>query len=127
VPIRLAPDIVGLISGMLGVGRDQGWMLHFLVGTVAWGGLFAILQGFLPSPSALIRGVMFSFAAWLAMMLILMPLADAGYFGLGLSLLTPLTTLFLHLIFGAALGIASAALPMPEYDRGSGGMLRRHL
>ena len=125
VPAGLAPDIIGLISHMLRTGRDTGWLVHFLVGTVAWGGFFAILQPFLPSRSSVVRGMMFSVAAWLCMMLIMMPIADAGYFGLALGWTTPFTTLLLHLIFGAALGLACSLLPMPDYERGEAGMLRR--
>jgi hypothetical protein len=121
----LAPDIIGLISHTLRSGRDTGWIVHFLVGTVAWGGFFAILQPFLPSRSILVRGMMFSVAAWLAMMLILMPIADAGYFGLSLGWTTPFTTLLLHLIFGATLGLVCSLLPLPDYERGEAGMLRR--
>jgi hypothetical protein len=125
VPAGLAPDIIGLISHMLRIDRDTAWMLHFLVGTVAWGGFFAILQPFLPSRSSLVRGVMFGVAAWLAMMLLMMPMADAGYFGLLLGWTTPFTTLLLHLLFGAALGLACSLLPMPDYERGEAGMPRR--
>lgn len=125
VPAGLAPDVIGLISHTLRTGRDTGWLVHFLVGTVAWGGFFAILQPFLPSRSFVVRGMMFGVAAWLAMMLILMPIADAGYFGLVLGWTTPFTTLLLHLIFGAALGFACSLLPMPDYERGEAGMLRR--
>ena len=125
VPAGLAPDIIGLISHTLRSSRDIGWMVHFLVGTVAWGGFFAILQPFLPSRSGMVRGMMFGIAAWIAMMLILMPIADAGYFGLALGWTTPLTTLILHLIFGAVLGLACSLLPLPDYERGEAGMLRR--
>jgi hypothetical protein len=127
VPIGLAPDIIGLISQMLQAGRDTGWMLHFLIGTVAWGGFFAILQPFLPSRSGMLRGMMFGVAAWLAMMLVMMPIAGAGYFGLTLGWTTPFTTLLLHLIFGAVLGLTCSLLPLPDYERGEAGMLRRDL
>ncbi len=125
VPLGLAPDIIGLISHTLQTGRDTGWIVHFLVGTVAWGGFYAILQPFLPSRSGLVRGMMFGIAAWLAMMLVLMPIADAGYFGLALGWTTPFTTLMLHLLFGAVLGVACSVLPLPDYERGEAGMLRR--
>ena len=125
MPAGLAPDIIGLISHILQTGRDTGWIVHFLVGTVAWGGFFAILQPFLPSRSALVRGMMFGVAAWLAMMLVMMPIADAGYFGLALGPTTPFKALLLHLIFGAALGLASSLLPLPDYERGEAGILRR--
>lgn len=125
VPLGLAPDIVGLISAALQSGRDVGWLVHFLVGTVAWGGFFAILQPFLPSRSGLVRGMMFGIGAWLAMMLVMMPIADAGYFGVLLGWTTPFTTLALHLFFGAALGLVGTLLPMPDYERGEAGMLRR--
>ena len=41
---------------------------------------------------------------WLVMMLVLMPMAGAGLFGLRLGTMAPLMTLVLHLIFGIVLG-----------------------
>ena len=48
---------------------------------------------------------MFSVLAWLLMMLIPMPMAGAGFFGITLGIYgAPVMTLILHLIWGAVLG-----------------------
>lgn len=80
-----------------------GWVEHFLMGTVLWGIVFAVIETALPGPGWL-RGVLFSIGAWFAMMLILMPLAGAGLFGLGLGWGIPIMTLVLHMMWGAILG-----------------------
>ena len=49
------------------------------------------------------HGVLLATVGWL-MMMVLMPMASAGLFGLNLGISTPIMTLMLHLIFGAILG-----------------------
>lgn len=41
---------------------------------------------------------------WVAMMVILMPMAGAGMFGRNMGIMAPMMTLVLHLIFGVVLG-----------------------
>jgi hypothetical protein len=53
---------------------------------------------------------MFSIAAWLMMMLVVMPMAGAGLFGLNLGMAAPMMTLMLHAIFGAVLGVVFGKL-----------------
>lgn len=81
-----------------------GWLMHFLIGTVLWGVLFAVLESSLPGNALWVRGALFSIGAWLLMMIIMMPLAGAGLFGLALGMLAPIATLVLHLVFGVVLG-----------------------
>lgn len=81
-----------------------GWVAHFMIGTVVWGILFALLYDKLPGRSALVKGMSFSVLAWLMMMIVPMPMAGAGLFGLTLGMMTPVMTLVMHLIWGAVLG-----------------------
>ena len=81
-----------------------GWLLHFIVGTVIWGGLFLLLEHRLPGGSYTRRGLVFGTGAWLAVMVIVFPLAGSGLFGLGFGLIVPITTMITHWIFGAVLG-----------------------
>lgn len=46
----------------------------------------------------------FAAGAWFVMMVLLMPLAGAGAFGLKLGVTAPVATLILHWIYGAVLG-----------------------
>jgi len=94
-----------------------GWIGHFVLGTVAWGIIYAALQASLPG-APVVKGLIFGALAWLAMMIIFMPLAGDGLFALSLGpqanglfalSLGPqatVATLVLHLIYGAVLGVA---------------------
>ena len=44
------------------------------------------------------------------MMLVVMPMAGAGVFGLNMGMMAPLMTLMLHAIYGAVLGFAFGRL-----------------
>ncbi|WP_028731141.1 DUF6789 family protein [Pandoraea sp. E26] len=81
-----------------------GWLAHFMIGTVLWGILFRLLYDRLPGGNALLKGMSFSALAWLMMMLLPMPMAGAGLFGLKLGMMAPVMTLMMHLIWGAVLG-----------------------
>lgn len=99
-------DMIGMLGRMMGAAGSPavGWIVHFLIGTVAWGALFAWLDPRLPGGSHTLRGVIFGVGAWLPMMVVLMPMAGAGLFGLGLGIMAPVMTLVLHMVFGAVLG-----------------------
>ncbi|MEH6646889.1 DUF6789 family protein [Sulfitobacter sp.] len=98
---------VGMISGMIGAPEIVGWIGHFVIGTIAWGGGFAILHSYIPPSNAIIKGIVFGVGAWLIMMVIMMPLAGAGLFGinLGIGALAAALASMLHVVFGAVLGL----------------------
>ena len=106
-------DLVAIVAGMvarLTGGKPDpivGWVMHFFIGTVMWGIAYAILQSKLPGGPAA-RGMIFGIGAWLLMMVLVMPLAGAGFFGLALGMGAPVATLMLHLVFGATLGVVYA-------------------
>jgi hypothetical protein len=87
-----------------------GWVIHFMIGTVLWGALFALLYKSLPGKSPLVKGLVFSVFAWLLMMVIPMPMSGAGLFGMDLGMMAPVMTLMLHLIWGAVFGGSYGAL-----------------
>jgi len=101
-------DVIAMLGSMLG-GVTAAWGAHFFIGTVAWGILFAYLARVLPG-AYWMKGVVFASGAWLMMMIILMPMADDGLFGLKLGLMAPVATLMLHMIFGAQMGWVYGAL-----------------
>lgn len=102
-PIQMITQMMGAQSSAV------GWVAHFFIGTIMWGIVFAWLDPRLPGRHWL-RGAIFATGAWLMMMLIVMPMAGAGLFGLGLGLMAPIATLMLHWIFGAVLGWTYGAL-----------------
>ncbi len=109
-------DVVQMLTGMahnmmgLPANPAVGWVLHFTIGTVVWGIGFALLYKTLPGNSATTKGIVFGVLAWLLMMLIAMPMAGAGFFGMKIGMMAPLMTLVLHLVWGAVLGLTFGAL-----------------
>ena len=98
-------DVVAMLTKMMGASSPAaGWVAHFVIGTVVWGGLFAWLDPNLPGGSHWLKGIVFGVSAWLMMMIAVMPMAGAGLFGMSFGMMAPIMTLVLHIIFGAVLG-----------------------
>ena len=95
-----------------------GGLIHLILGSYVFGGVFAILFDYL-SGSPAMRGVYFCLAIWVLLMLTAFPLLGHGFFGFGRGLgPTPAaTTLLLHLVYGLALGIAFGSV---QTTRGPG-------
>ena len=99
-------DIAKMIAGIMG-SADQhiiGWVVHFMIGIVGYGAAITLFDTRLPGNSHVLHGLMIAVVGWLVMMLMLMPMAGAGLFGMKMGLMAPMMTLVLHLIFGAVLG-----------------------
>ncbi|MEJ7745527.1 MAG: DUF6789 family protein [Luteimonas sp.] len=90
----------------MGVSPALAWVVHFGIGAM-WGLLFALAYGVIPGRSSLAKGMLFGAGAWLVVMgmVMVMPMAGAGFFGMKMGLMTPMMTLALHLIFGAVMGL----------------------
>ncbi len=102
-------DVIAMLSKMMGSSLSMGWVAHFVIGTIVWGGLFAWLAPYLTVGSYWLKGVLFGIVAWLMMMIAVMPMAGAGLFGMTFGIMAPIMTLVLHIIFGAVLGVVYAA------------------
>jgi hypothetical protein len=104
--IGLLPELnlVTVLSHALGAqSAVAGWIAHYVVGVLLWGALFAWLDPKMFFPHW-INGLLFASVVWLGVMLVIMPLAGEGVFGLRIGIVTPTITLFLHWIYGAVLG-----------------------
>lgn len=98
-------DVIDMLTKMMGASSPAaGWIAHFGIGTVVWGGLFALLDPSLPGQSHWLRGIVFAIGAWILMMIAVMPMAGAGVLGMSLGMMAPIMTFVLHVIFGAVLG-----------------------
>lgn len=97
-------DVAAMIAGMMGASVAVGWIIHFMIGTIAWGGGFALVHDRLPGRGLIMQGIVFGILAWLAMMVVVMPMAGAGLFGMAMGPMAPVMTLALHVVFGAVLG-----------------------
>ncbi len=98
--------LTSLAHGMMGTPENLmvGWMLHFMIGSVVWGVLFAAIVGSIHGKAFWQKGILFGIGAWVLMMLGPMPMAGAGLFGLNMGMMAPIMTLMLHVIFGLVLG-----------------------
>jgi uncharacterized membrane protein YagU involved in acid resistance len=81
-----------------------GWVAHFIIGVVMYGVALAVLDDHLPGANRVWHGVLLALGGWLVMMVVLMPMAGAGFFGMNMGIGAPLMTLVLHVIFGVVLG-----------------------
>ncbi|MDP1669917.1 DUF6789 family protein [Phaeovulum sp.] len=106
-------DVVKMLGAMMGTGDALGWAAHFMIGTLAWGGGFAVAYALIPGGGAIGKGIVFAIAAWLMMMLVVMPMAGAGLFGMAFGIMAAMMTLVLHVVFGAVLGGVFRALSQP--------------
>jgi len=104
---------IKMIADMLGAPPAVGWVMHFLIGTVLWGTLFAWLDPTIPREGHWLKGILFAVGAWLVMMIVLMPMAGAGFFATHLGIMALVMTLILHVIYGLVLG-AVYALERPD-------------
>ena len=104
-------DLAGIAHRLIGLPATPliGWVLHFGIGIVVWGTLFAVLYPRLPGSNP-IKGVLFGIGAWLLMMGIFLPMAGQGLFGLSGGVVVPVMALMLHLVYGAVLGLAFGKL-----------------
>jgi len=103
-------DIIAMLSAMMGMGSAMGWVAHFMIGTVVWGGLFAIANDVIPGTTQTGKGVVLGILAWLMMMIVVMPMAGGGIFGLNFGMMGALLPLVLHILFGAVMGFVAAFL-----------------
>jgi len=103
-------DIIAMLSRMMGMPMAVGWIAHFMIGTVVWGGLFALANGVIPGGSQTVKGIVLGIVAWLMMMVVVMPMAGAGLFGSAFGMLGAAMPLMLHIIFGAVLGFTASIL-----------------
>lgn len=96
-------DVIAMLSGMLGVSAVIAWVVHFVIGTVGYGIAIVLLSRVQAKP-AVVLGLILGVIGWLIMMIMLMPMAGKGLFGMQIGIMAPIMTLMLHLIFGAVLG-----------------------
>ena len=97
-------NVIAMLSSMMGATPVVGWVMHFVIGMVAWGVGFVTFYRYLPGSSEVSKGISFGIAAWAMMMVAIMPMAGAGFFGLKMGMMAPIMTLMLHVVYGAVLG-----------------------
>jgi hypothetical protein len=110
-------DLVSILARAIGFQSiAAGWSAHMIVGILFWGPLFvwADRKMFF---AHWINGLLFASVVWLGVMLVIMPLAGEGAFGLKLGIATPTLTLFLHWFYGVVLGSTYGAMNPGQLPR----------
>jgi hypothetical protein len=97
-------NFIKLLTNLGSIGTVAAWMDHFIIGTVVWGLLFAAYDSMSDLP-AWLKGLIIGAFGWLVMMVLFLPVAKAGLFGMKIGIEAPIVLLALHLIYGAVLGV----------------------
>jgi hypothetical protein len=79
------------------------WIVHFAIGAVLWGLVFAGTYETWPGAPAT-KGAVFAIMIWLLTMSMFMPMVGAGFFGTSIGFGAALAPLVLLLVFGVVLG-----------------------
>lgn len=105
-------DVAGKLGDMTGMGPIAGMIMHFLVGSVIFGLIYAfVLFRFLPGTPWL-KGVLSGVIFWLGLEILMMPMIGGGFFSSQMGgMKIVVAALIAHLVYGVALGgIAGAAV-----------------
>ena len=112
--IKDFPDIPLLLGRIIDWGKPEpkkiarvmGRALHLGTGAL-WGFIFGKLveNGIFFSNFGLLEGVLFSILPWVFFMVVLMPLAKGGIFGIKIGRFQWLIALGMHIVFGSILGL----------------------
>ncbi|MCE3255774.1 MAG: hypothetical protein K0R25_1268 [Rickettsiaceae bacterium] len=81
---------------------SSAWVIYFLIGTFIWGSLYAVLEPHMEGGVGK-KGLIFGILVWLIVMLVLMPLTEAGMFAKKYGFVAAGITLVTDLIFGWSL------------------------
>jgi hypothetical protein len=106
-------DIAGKLGDMTRTGPVAGMIMHFLVGSVIFGLIYAfVLFRFLPGApwqKGILSGVIF----WLGLEAVMTPMIGGGFFSSQMGgMKIVVAALIAHLVYGAALGgIAGGPVP----------------
>ena len=113
----MARNVFGTGLGHIWVG----WLIHFVVGSVLLGSLFAVVAPRLPTDTPATKGILFAVGTWLVMCLTVMPLAGLGMFGIAAGFGTMAWMLVTNVIYGVVLARVFVR------QHGDTGHLKRHL
>jgi len=113
-------DTITLLDGIAdGLAIDAGlphpfagWLWHFIVGSLVWGWIYAVMEPIIPGRCPWRKGLYFGLMVTLLVWFSVLPLAGAGAFGAHLSWIQPFVSLAQHLIYGIALALAFDRLPI---------------
>ena len=115
-------DLQRLLSSLTSLSLDPpfSWLLPLINGAVILGFVFGRLFVHLPGRTAIAKGAVFGFAAWLIMGLGLLPLAGRGVFAyrLGLGALPAALMLVMLMLYAIVMSLLYAWLTRSPRNEG---------
>lgn len=96
-------SMIGMLARVTDQPRPVDWLIHFLIGTLFYGLLIALLAPVLPF-DYWFDGVAIGLIGWMIASLTLMPAAGKGLFGLNIGASAFIMSMVMHIMFGALLG-----------------------
>jgi hypothetical protein len=103
-------NLVRLLVNLGSIQTVAAWMDHFIVGVIVWGLMFSAFDSMWESRAYWLKGLIFGVFAWFLMMILFMPLAKTGFFGVKIGPSAMYVTLAYHVIYGLVLGITYGLL-----------------
>jgi hypothetical protein len=97
-------DIAEMLGGMLG-GYAMGMVVHFMMGIVVFPLVYVLIAyPFLPG-TPLVRGLIWGVALWAGAVIMVMPMAGAGFLMANIGgMMALMASLMGHLVYGGLLG-----------------------
>jgi len=97
-------DIAAMLGTMVG-GYTMGMIAHIMMGVIVFPLAYALVfYGFIPG-SPLVRGLIFGVILWLAAVIVVMPMAGAGFLMANIGgMMAVVASLMGHLVYGGLLG-----------------------
>jgi len=97
-------DIAAMLGAMVG-GYTMGMIAHIMMGVIVFPLAYTfVAYNFLPG-SPVVRGLGFGVALWLAAIIVVMPMAGAGFLMANIGgMMAVMASLMGHLVYGALLG-----------------------
>ena len=83
-----------------------GWLWHFIVGSLIWGWMYAVMEPIVPGRRPWHKGLYFGLMVALLVWFAVLPLAGAGMFGTQPGFIQPVISLVQHLLYGVVLAVA---------------------
>ncbi len=101
-----AMDIADMIAGMLGMGYAVGMMIHIVMGVILFPLIYVYVVYERVPGSPLVRGLIWGVALWLVAIVVVMPMAGAGFLMSNIGgMMAVVAALIGHLFYGGLLGV----------------------
>ncbi len=103
-------DIAAMLSGMLGGSYILGMAAHFMMGVIIFPMIYVFVVLRVITGPGLKSGLIWGVALWVAAVMIVMPMAGAGFMMANIGgMMAVMASLMGHLVYGGILGALAAS------------------